>query len=149
MVILSAVLVACSLKWRNLANAFLILECVTRIVVIMCPTAMGEASEPITYIYLAITNTICLYVQEGSTIVIICVTLACQFFIAENLVYMEELTFSAALSKVCIIIVFVFCLSLCLMLLRYIKLLQASLRRQNETDKMLLDGMHEGVMILG
>ena len=90
---------------------------------IMSPTAMGEASEPITYIYLAITNTICLYVQEGSTIVTICITLACQFFIAENLVYMEELTFTSALLKVCIIVFFILGLSLCLMLFRYIKLL--------------------------
>ena len=103
----------------------------------------------VTYVYFALANTICLYVHEGSSIVSICILLACQFFIATNLIYRNELTFSEALFKVIILFLFFVSVSLILMVVNYMKKLQAALRVQNEADKMLLDNMHEGVMILG
>lgn len=88
------------------------------------------------------------YVHDASTLVITTLVLAVQIFFEDKVVYIREATILTYGLDIIMLFVYVLVISLLLVTIRYISYLQTGLRIANVAQSNLLNGMHEGVLIL-
>ena len=88
------------------------------------------------------------YTDSGRQIVAISVRYCIIALIALPLVYLKEMTFSVVLSEVSLLVGITALMSVIAMMLQYISELHWRMKLSNEDNIKMLDGMHEGLLIL-
>ena len=88
------------------------------------------------------------YTDSRAQIIYLCANQLCWLFLPQYTIYKYPPTANAILIKISIVLVQFVCLSLFAMLLIYISLLHRRMKTVNVENVKLLDGMHEGLLIV-
>ena len=131
-----------------MANTFLLQEFTMRMCEIFVVQAAHYQFTALQYTMVGMTTHFFLYVHEASSIVALVVLLTCQIFIGDNIVYQKPLTMQTAVMKVFVILMSFIGSSLFSIVPIYVRKLQTKLITANKQQKKLLNGMHEGLLII-
>ena len=133
---------------RDLAVFNITLEALVRICVVFIPNSLNYAYNPRSTTVLMLAFTVFFSVHESSTLIITTAVLCVQIFVEDKVMYLRPVTVVTAIFDIVLIACYVFAISCILVMIRYVGHLQASLKNSNEAQSNLLNGMHEGVLIL-
>ena len=147
-VIVGAILNALCFKWRWMANMLIYHDCLLRIVISFKLNHVSYSQSNIQYAMFFGINFVCLYCDEGRQIIAMVATLAWHLFITNYVGYSRELTTISFVVSVAYVIVFLLCLTLAGMVIIHFSSLHRELLFTNEENVKLLNGMHEGVLII-
>lgn len=150
----SMVLLVCSVlldiaifKWRMLADFILYFNCITSVLTLCFPSVDSQNTD----FYLGIIVLIiciCFYTDTRGQMFATVVQQIATTFVIKHFIYKEELTVAAITMKVVLLVGIFFVNSVLAMLLRYISQLHARMDLANTENIKLLNGMHEGLLIL-
>ena len=93
-------------------------------------------------------NFICLYCDEGRQIFVTVATLAWNLFFTNYVSYDRDLTIGSFLISLFYVLVFLLCCVLIGMIIIHISSMHHKLLFANEENVKLLNGMHEGILII-
>ena len=88
------------------------------------------------------------FVHEASSIIMMTFTLAMQMFVGDHIMYNRGLGIGNILFDITLLAAYFGCLSTTASIISYVKHLQSKLRMSNDSQATMLNGMHEGVLIL-
>ena len=134
--------------WRSIGNWFLYIECLTRVMTSLIPNSLTMSEQSFSYTLKYVSIIICFYTDSSNQIIVITLTLAFQLFFVQHFCYLKPFTFVAFFSSLSQIIIFFVCFSFAGMILLYINYIHEKLDFANEEHIKLLNGMHEGVLIV-
>lgn len=97
----------------------------------------------------ALTNFVLLYVHEGTSVIATLIVLTCQLFIGQHIVYLRPLGGKDIVGNLFMIVGSLAGSTLYSTVPIYVNMLHKTLRLANQSQVKLLNGMHEGLMILG
>ena len=146
-VVLSCLLDIAIYKKRSLVDFIFYIEMVHTTLLFLIPSANNNYTD----LYISLMNYFfftAFYTGKGGQICITLISDAVQRFVILPLIFKKTLTFGAILSKLSLsIALFLICLSLSV-ILRYTSDLHSRMKASNSENIRLLDGMHEGLLIL-
>ena len=146
-VIVTALLNIACIKWRGIANCFIYLECLTRIVATLIPNYANYEYTLIGWAMLFAFFFFCFYCDHGMQI--ICTTLTIAFHIFYDMAaYNRVISASTIVLSVAIVFGFLITQTICGMVIVHVSQVHEKLHYTNEENMKLLNGMHEGVLIL-
>lgn len=151
---LSIVLLLCSVfldilsfKWRKLADFIIYFNCLTSLVTLVFPSAENQVTE----YYLAMVSLlafICFYTDSRAQVFAIVIFQILAAFVVKHYIYKQELTGQVCIMKAFLVAGIFFVNSILAMLIQYISQLHASMKLTNQENSKLLNGMHEGLLIV-
>ena len=144
----SVILCILAYWWRGLANLFLILEALTRLCFVFIPNYLQSNSTPLHTTVVMTAIFIVMFVHAASSLTFMTLVLAIQIFVGHHIVYMRDLTIGQVVMNIALLCAYFGVISLGAAMMEYIKHLQGKLRMSNEAQANMLNGMHEGVLIL-
>ena len=126
----------------------LYLESITRVVASLIPNVSNYESEPIDDALLFILGFLTTYTDSGKQIIFVTFSLAWHVFFVENNVYNRTLEYTDLGFNLALVLAnFIFMTSIGMMIVHIAKI-HSFLVLTNLDNKKLLNGMHEGVLIL-
>ena len=148
LVIISAILCCLCYKWRNISQSFLYIECIIRMIAVLIPNLANYRDNNIAYLYIALLIMIAFYNDSIGHIIAATVMYAFQIFFAVHVVYLEPLTIVTVCLNILLILTYFLITIAFFSLVKYIRLLHCQLFFSNKEHIKLLNGMHEGLLIM-
>lgn len=137
------------IKWRKLANLILYYECFTRILVTFIPNFGSYKYTDTEYVTLFTVIFIFVYCDEGKQIITITLTLAWHLYFGLLVAYVKPFTVGIFVFYLAYIFAFITLVTLVGMIITHISTVNEKLHFTNQENVKLLNGMHEGLLILG
>ena len=136
-------------KWRKLVNLCLYLEMLYS----TCTLSFGiltlqNETQNTVVAGINLMLFVLFYCDSASQIVFTCLNLSFFSFIVLPVIFLDEFSFASVMIKLITIFGLFFILSLLTMILSYISKLHERMQMQIVSNKKLLNGMHEGLLIL-
>ena len=136
------------IKYRHLANIFLYLECLTRLIVTFMPNYASYEYDDIGYIVLFVLTFLMFYNDDGKQIFCSTLTMAWHMFFALFVAYKRPYILIEIFFNLGLVLGYFFLQIIIGMIIVHISKIHSSLFLANEENVKLLNGMHEGVLIL-
>ena len=133
---------------RDLAMYFMYLECFIRVVASFIPNAHFAPDTSLDYMWAAIVMFLSFYSDRIGQTISVTILLIFQSYFVPHVIYLKALTYGIVLIDLGVILAFIFCTTMVGILISYVLLLQSSLDFANQEHVRLLNGMHEGLLIL-
>ena len=136
-------------KWRNLANLCLYIECVMRTVSWFIPNSYNETLGPVDLTMNSTIYFLTFYCDRPDHLVFAAVHLAVEIFFGCHYAYMHQvLTIGVFTMDIIMIVTYFVCTAFAGMVLIYLEDLRTTVNETNEENVKLLNGMHEGLLVL-
>ena len=137
-------------KYRKLAQYYLYIHVLHLIFIRMLPNAEGQyiSVQPVQFGYVFFGLNVLFYCDQSRSVILQPIMFMWHFFFTSPFIYFKDMTLMFILVIVWLISVLVFGLFLTAAGIRYIFQLQSKIAQTNAENIRLLDGMHEGVLIL-
>ena len=147
LIVISFLMLLGSFKWHKLADYMIYEEMLYQLVIAFIPNTENNFFD----LYVA---TVCFllfwyyYTGDGKQIIYIILVQICWTFIPQYLIFKESFTFFVILRKLLIALGQFFILSIFAMIFEYVLNLHQRMKTVNFENVKLLDGMHEGLIIV-
>ena len=148
LIIIAAILDFAIIKWRRLSSLIMPIELLFQLFISFVPSVHSTTFDDLFVLLINIMAFIIYYTIEPWQIVFSVINYFVWSFVPVVLIFKGELTFLVVLNKFCVAIGMFITTCLIAMSLVYIFQLQTKLRDLNVENIKLLDGMHEGLLIL-
>ena len=142
-IVVNLILDLACIKYRKLAQLFLYIESVTYLIMSLTPASQFLFMHARSAMYLIIF--IALYCDSAVQIIVITVCFIVQNIIVQAVVYLKTIGIA---SEVLTALLCWLGITAIAMVITYIKEMHNTLHSANEDNLRLLDGMHEGLLIL-
>ena len=119
-----------------------------QIVISMIPSDQYDRQSSLQLIFIAFIMILCYYTDSGMQILSNLVAMNVMFFVPHTLVYGNSFTMIRVMEAIYLSLLYLFLTSLIAIIIRQISQLHMKLRTQNEQNARLLNGMHEGLIIV-
>ena len=136
-------------KWRNLANLCLYIECVMRTVSWFIPNSYNETLGPVDLTMNSTIYFLTFYCDRPDHLIFAAVHLTIEIFFGCYYAYTHQvLTISVFTMDILLIGTYFVCTAFAGMVLIYLEDLRTTVNETNEENVKLLNGMHEGLLVL-
>ena len=146
-IFIGAVLDLACIKWRGISNLFIYMECLTRIIASLIPNYGNYERDFIGNIMLFSVIFICFYCDEGRQIIFLSLTLAWHIFF-DMTAYKRTLSLANFAFAIFTVSGFFINSTIVGSIVVHISHVHKKLHFSNVENIKLLNGMHEGVLIL-
>ena len=146
--ILQVLMVICCFKWRQIGAYLIHLEMAIQLIALFFPNSKSYHENFYSYMLKSIEIAITSYCGQVSVIYLLTVLFMVQIFFGTHVAYMNPLTIVDGIFSVLSILFLMLCLCFTHTTLHYLQNLHTILRSTNEQSQKLLNGMHEGLLIL-
>lgn len=137
-----------SLKWRNFSQSFIYIECVVRIIVTFFPNSNSYFKRPYMVLWMSVSSLLGLYCDSKLSCVFLVLTSTFELYFGINILYSKPMNFMTHVTYLmAILILAIYCVFFILSI-NYISQLHNKLDFANSENVRLLNGMHEGVLII-
>lgn len=89
-----------------------------------------------------------MFVHAASSLTYMTLVLAIQIFVGDHIIYLRGFTIGQVVFDIALLCAYFCIISIAAAMIEYTKHLQGKLRMSNEAQANMLNGMHEGVLIL-
>ena len=147
LIVIGALLDLACFKWLSLANLFFYLECITRLVALLMPNFASYEYTPTQYVLLFALYYCCLYCDSVRQTIFSTITLVIHFFF-DLYAYKRDITAGQVLVLLIFTMIYLIgCTGLSSVIV-HMSNVHAKLYYINEENTKLLNGMHEGILIV-
>ena len=147
LIIIGVLLDIISMKWRHIADCLLYHECLIRCVALLIRNWYSWEQTAIGITMMLVVVYFSQYCDSGWQIICLSSALAFQFAF-DFLAYNREVTVVAVLICIAVLIMFTVAVTTVSMVFLHISDVHEKLHFSNEENMKLLNGMHEGILIL-
>ena len=147
-VIIGAFLDVICYKKRSVADSFLYLECLTRIMASLIPNYASYGKTDIDYMIVFTIMFAALYSDQGWQIISSVATVVWHIFFTLYFCYYKPMSAATILVDITMIVAFFLGCLFNGIIVDYIAKINSELHNANEEKLNLVNGMHEGVLIL-
>lgn len=148
LVFVSLILNLLCFKWRGIAGYLFYMESLIRIVATAIPNQAGYDKDEIKYMYVYAVYFVVLYTDSGKQIIVGCIVCAYSLFFGLSVAYLKPLTIGTFILYILVTFVYFVFSSVLAMILKLVIDTNQRLLLTNESHVKLLNGMHEGLLIL-
>ena len=146
--ILSVLLCVVCYRWRFLIHSFLYLECIIRLSASFIPNVYNEAHSNIDLVMLSTIFFLCFSTDGIGQVAFNTLCWAFAAFFDVHVVYEKELNFEFFIMNIFLIVSLFTAQLVAFLFFTYVQTLHGKLEFTNFENIKLLDGMHEGLLIV-